>query len=73
MREDEIKVSDLSQAEDILSNDILMIVQSLYNKKVPFALLKNSCYLKLTAFLYKKFFLSLAYLALEEVGYSAKY
>lgn len=41
MEEDEIKVSDLSQAEDILSNDILMIVQSLYNKKVPFSLLKN--------------------------------
>ena len=41
MGEDEIKVSDLSQAEDILSNDILMIVQSLYNKKVPFYLLKN--------------------------------
>lgn len=41
MEENEIKVSELSKAEDILKDDIFMIVQSLYNKKVPFSLLKN--------------------------------
>ena len=41
MEENEVKVSELSKAEDILKDDIFMIVQSLYNKKVPFSLLKN--------------------------------